>query len=135
MVRDRLPLLFELSGHPETDQQETIAQLQEKIGELTVEVDWLKKSANNWGCGRPKTTISILSRIGAARFSFFGHFFAQGRPNRFLGVKLTLVSGEVGRVAQGGQGQSQAPDRNQGRRLLAEHGRQSLLGPARFNPA
>jgi transposase-like protein len=49
LVRDRLPLLFELPGHPETDQQETIAQLHEKIGELTVEVDWLKKKCKQLG--------------------------------------------------------------------------------------
>ena len=49
VVRDRLPQLFETPGHAETDQQETIAQLHEKIGELTVEVDWLKKKCKQLG--------------------------------------------------------------------------------------
>jgi hypothetical protein len=35
------------------DQEELIGQLHEKIGQLTVEVDWLKKSANSWACKRP----------------------------------------------------------------------------------
>ena len=43
VVRDRLPELFEL-GRPEWPENgELIAQLHEKIGQLAVEVDWLKK--------------------------------------------------------------------------------------------
>jgi transposase-like protein len=49
VIRDRLPELFESAVHAETDQQETIAQLHEKIGELTVEVDWLKKKCKQLG--------------------------------------------------------------------------------------
>jgi len=49
VVRDRLPQLFESASHPETDQKELIAQLHEKIGELTVEVDWLKKKCKQLG--------------------------------------------------------------------------------------
>lgn len=48
-IRDRLPELFE-SGHPGTeDQAERIAQLHEKIGELTVDLDWLKKKSKQMG--------------------------------------------------------------------------------------
>jgi hypothetical protein len=32
---------------------DVLAQLHEKIGQLSVEVDWLKKSANSWACKRP----------------------------------------------------------------------------------
>ena len=48
-IRDRLPELFE-SGHAGTeDQAERIAQLHEKIGELTVDLDWLKKKSRQMG--------------------------------------------------------------------------------------
>ncbi len=48
-IRDHLPELFE-SGHPGTeDQAERIAQLHEKIGELTVDLDWLKKKSKQLG--------------------------------------------------------------------------------------
>ena len=43
VIRDRLPELFEPGTAPEKDSQELIAQLHEKIGQLTVEADWLKK--------------------------------------------------------------------------------------------
>src|ERR1700683_1290585 len=48
-IRDHLPELFE-PGHPGTeDQEQLIAQLHQKIGQLTVDLDWLKKSPDNWG--------------------------------------------------------------------------------------
>ena len=50
VVRDRLPELFETAAAPEgKDQQELIAQLHEKIGQLRVEVDWLKKKCKQLG--------------------------------------------------------------------------------------
>ena len=49
IIRDRLPELFESSQQPNLDSQELIAQLHEKIGELTVEVDWLKKKCKQLG--------------------------------------------------------------------------------------
>jgi transposase len=49
VIRDHVPELFE-SPHPAgDDQQEVIAQLHEKIGQLTVEVDWLKKKCKQLG--------------------------------------------------------------------------------------
>src|SRR5215213_7371293 len=45
VIRDRLPELFESAAERGEDNQELIAQLHEKIGQLTVEADWLKKSA------------------------------------------------------------------------------------------
>ena len=48
-IRDHLPELFE-PGRPGTeDQTELIAQLHQKIGQLTVDLDWLKKSPDNRG--------------------------------------------------------------------------------------
>ena len=48
-IRDRLPDLFE-AGHPGTeDQEELIAQLHQKIGQLTVDLDWLKKKSKQLG--------------------------------------------------------------------------------------
>jgi transposase-like protein len=48
-VRDRLPELFESGPRVAEDQQELIAQLHRKIGELTVEADWLKKKCKQLG--------------------------------------------------------------------------------------
>jgi transposase-like protein len=48
-VRDRLPELFEPGNGPVEDQGELIAQLHEKIGQLTIEVDWLKKKSRQLG--------------------------------------------------------------------------------------
>lgn len=49
VIRDRLPELFESSPQPGEDSQELIAQLHEKIGQLTVEADWLKKKCKQLG--------------------------------------------------------------------------------------
>jgi transposase len=49
IIRDRLPELFESSPQPGEDSQELVAQLHEKIGQLTVEADWLKKKCKQLG--------------------------------------------------------------------------------------
>ena len=49
MIRDHLPELFETTRSASPDNQELIAQLHEKIGQLTVEVDWLKKKCKQLG--------------------------------------------------------------------------------------
>ncbi len=49
VIRDHLPELFEPPTAAGEDQQELIAQLHEKIGQLTVEVDWLKKKCRQLG--------------------------------------------------------------------------------------
>ena len=49
VVRDHLPELFESPQAASEDHQELIAQLHEKIGELSVEVDWLKKKCKQLG--------------------------------------------------------------------------------------
>ena len=49
VIRDRLPELFEAGHRPEGDQEALIAQLHEKIGQLTVEADWLKKKCRQLG--------------------------------------------------------------------------------------
>jgi len=48
-VRERLPELFETAPRAAEDQQELISQLHEKIGELTVQADWLKKKCKQLG--------------------------------------------------------------------------------------
>ena len=48
VIRDRMPELFEAPKQKE-DGQETIAELYEKIGQLTVETDWLKKKCKQLG--------------------------------------------------------------------------------------
>jgi len=48
-IRDRLPELFEPGRGPAENQQELIAQLHEKIGQLTIEGDWLKKKCRQLG--------------------------------------------------------------------------------------
>jgi len=49
VLRDRLPELFELPQAAGEDSQLLIAQLHEKIGQLSVEVDWLKKKCKQLG--------------------------------------------------------------------------------------
>ena len=49
VIRDRLPELFEPHRPEGADSQEMIAQLHEKIGQLTVEADWLKKKSKLLG--------------------------------------------------------------------------------------
>ena len=49
IVRDRLPELFETPPPAGRGSEELIAQLHEKIGQLTVEADWLKKKCRQLG--------------------------------------------------------------------------------------
>lgn len=49
VIRDRLPELFDPANRVEGGQEELIAQLHEKIGQLTVETDWLKKKCKQLG--------------------------------------------------------------------------------------
>ena len=49
IVRERLPELFE-RGKPVADESERVsAQLHQKIGQLTVDLDWLKKKSKQLG--------------------------------------------------------------------------------------
>jgi transposase-like protein len=49
VIRDHLPELFEGPPAADADQERLIAQLHEKIGQLSVEVDWLKKKCRQLG--------------------------------------------------------------------------------------
>jgi transposase-like protein len=49
VIRDHLPELFESPQAVSEDHEQTVAQLHEKIGELSVEVDWLKKKCKQLG--------------------------------------------------------------------------------------
>lgn len=49
VIRDRLPELFAPHAGTDEDGQRLVAQLHEKIGELTVELDWLKKKSRQLG--------------------------------------------------------------------------------------
>jgi len=49
VLRDHLPELFESPQAVSEDHERTVAQLHEKIGELSVEVDWLKKKCRQLG--------------------------------------------------------------------------------------
>jgi len=44
-IRERLPELFEAPGNSSAEQERLIGQLHQKIGELTVDLDWLKKKS------------------------------------------------------------------------------------------
>ncbi|NDJ15544.1 MAG: hypothetical protein EBY17_30950 [Acidobacteriia bacterium] len=48
VIRERLPELFESGGQAGEDSQKLVADLHQKIGELTVDLDYLKKSPGNW---------------------------------------------------------------------------------------
>ena len=50
IIRERLPEIFEAGGGKEHDERdELIAHLHQKIGELTVDRDWLKKKCKQLG--------------------------------------------------------------------------------------
>ena len=49
MIRDHLPELFEPGQSGTVDQEQLIAQLHQKIGQLTVDLDWLKKKSKQLG--------------------------------------------------------------------------------------
>jgi transposase-like protein len=49
MVRDRLPELFDTDRKEAQNQDELVAALHQKIGQLTIEVDWLKKKCKQLG--------------------------------------------------------------------------------------
>ncbi len=49
VIRDHLPELFEPARVPGENQDDLIAQLHAKIGQLTVEADWLKKKCKQLG--------------------------------------------------------------------------------------
>jgi transposase len=49
VIRDRVPELFESPSPTNADSERTIAQLHEKIGQLTVDLDWLKKKSRQLG--------------------------------------------------------------------------------------
>ena len=50
VIRERLPELFETEGGGAEEAEAMIALLHEQIGELTVDLDWLKKNRRNWDC-------------------------------------------------------------------------------------
>lgn len=49
IVRERLPELFERGHQAPEDSERLIAQLHQKIGQLTVDLDWLKKKSKQLG--------------------------------------------------------------------------------------
>jgi len=49
IVLDRLPEIFERGQQPPDESEKTIAQLHQKIGQLTVDLDWLKKKCRQLG--------------------------------------------------------------------------------------
>ena len=49
VLRERMPELFEKPKTTDDDSERTIAALHQKIGQLTVDVDWLKKKCKQLG--------------------------------------------------------------------------------------
>ena len=49
VIRDHVPELFESPPAANQNDEHLIAQLHEKIGQLSVEVDWLKKKCKQLG--------------------------------------------------------------------------------------
>lgn len=49
LIRERLPQLFERGNSVPDDSERVIAQLHQKIGQLTVDLDWLKKKSKQLG--------------------------------------------------------------------------------------
>jgi transposase len=49
ILLDRLPGIFERGQQAPDESEKTIAQLHQKIGQLTVDLDWLKKKCRQLG--------------------------------------------------------------------------------------
>ena len=49
LIRERLPELFERDKSLPDDSERIIASLHQKIGQLTVDLDWLKKKSKQLG--------------------------------------------------------------------------------------
>jgi len=49
ILRERMPELFERGNQAPEDSEKLIAQLHQKIGQLTVDLDWLKKKSRQLG--------------------------------------------------------------------------------------
>lgn len=49
VIRERLPELFDSGGQAGEDSQKLVADLHQKIGELTVDLDYLKKKSRQLG--------------------------------------------------------------------------------------
>jgi len=49
VIRDRLPELFEAGGAAGEDTERVISELHRKIGELTVDLDYVKKKSRQLG--------------------------------------------------------------------------------------
>jgi transposase len=49
LIRERLPQVFEPAGGGDEEAQRQIAQLHQKIGELTVDLDYVKKKCKQLG--------------------------------------------------------------------------------------
>ncbi len=49
VICDRVPELFETHSQVHDERDAVIAQLHQKIGELTVDLDWLKKKSKQLG--------------------------------------------------------------------------------------
>jgi transposase len=49
VIRERLPELFESGGKPGENTEQLVADLHQKIGELTVDLDYLKKKSKQLG--------------------------------------------------------------------------------------
>lgn len=49
VIRERLPELFDGGGKQSEDSQQLVADLHQKIGELTVDLDYLKKKSKQLG--------------------------------------------------------------------------------------
>jgi transposase-like protein len=48
---EHLPEVFESGPSAQLlDREKEIERLERKVGQLTMELDWLKKSPNNWAC-------------------------------------------------------------------------------------
>lgn len=49
VIRERLPELFSIGGAASADSEQLVADLHRKIGELTVDLDYLKKKSKQLG--------------------------------------------------------------------------------------
>ena len=93
-IADRLPEVFEHGATAQVEASEReVARLEQKVGQLTMELDWLKKNPNNWAYERPTRGVNLAP----GRFEFAPAMRAAERESQ--PVLLRTLCGECGESA------------------------------------